>query len=211
MSTRFDLAGATRRRFLQLMAGGAIAGVSLLLPAGSPRAAASAEAYVTDLSNSVLDIVKSGGSAQDKRQRFRSMVEKYADVPAISVFSLGQYAKALPDARKKEYYGLMQDYLARLFLNHIETFRGDKVEITGVKERSPTDVIVSTNMLYADGRKLAINWRLVQRGGAFKIFDASIEGVWLAVQQRSSFVSTIAQKNGDIEALMDFLKKSAAA
>jgi phospholipid transport system substrate-binding protein len=211
MSTRFDLASATRRGFLQLVAGSALTGVALCLSSDRARAAATAEAYVTEVSNNVLDIVRSGGSPRDKRLRFRAMVEKYADVPAISVFSLGQYAKALPDGRKQEYYGLMQDYLARLFLTHIETFRGDKVEITGTKERSASDVIVSTSMLYGDGRKLAINWRLVQRGGAFKIFDASIEGVWLAVQQRSSFVSTIARKNGDIEALMEFLKKSASA
>jgi phospholipid transport system substrate-binding protein len=159
----------------------------------------------------VLAIVNANTGKADQQKKFRALVERYADVPAISVFSLGKYARDLPGARKAEYNSLMQNYLARLFLNHIETFRGEKVEIVGTKARSERDVIVSTNLIYTDGRKLAIAWRLVKRGDGYKIFDASIGGVWLAVQQQSSFVSTISQNGGKVDALIDYLKKSVGA
>jgi len=178
---------------------------------GRTFAASTPDAFVTEVSNSVLAIVNSGARKADQQRQFRALVARFADVPAISVFSLGKYARDLPGDRKAEYNGLMQDHLAHLFLSHIETFRGEKVEIVDTKARSEKDVIVSTNLVYADGRKLAISWRLVKRAEGYKIFDASIGGVWLAVQQQSSFVSTIAQNGGKVDALIAYLKKNAGA
>ena len=43
-----------------------------------------------------------------------------------------------------------------------------------------------------------------------RLFDAQVEGIWLAVEQRNQFGSYLAQHNGDLQALIDFLADETA-
>lgn len=175
-----------------------LATLALAVPAS---AATPAEDFVASVGNSVIEAARKG--SQDN---FRSVLRASADVETIAVFSLGNYRKSLDADRKAEYIGLVETYISRVFSENAARLAGESLEVTGSQEAADS-VIVKSLLKYADGRSVAVTWRLVKRGGGYKIFDVNVDGIWLATTQKTNFVSVLNQNNGDIGALLTYLKQ----
>jgi phospholipid transport system substrate-binding protein len=172
--------------------------LSFAVPA---HAATAAESFVNSVGNSVIEAARNGS-----QETFRNVLRASADVETIAVFSLGSYRKSLDAGRKSEYVGLVETYISRVFSENAARLAGESLEVTGSQEAADS-VIVKSLLKYADGRSVAVTWRLVKRGGAFKIFDVNVDGIWLATTQKTNFVSVLKQNNGDIGALLTYLKQ----
>jgi phospholipid transport system substrate-binding protein len=48
---------------------------------------------------------------------------------------------------------------------------------------------------------------LVTRGDGFRIFDVNVDGIWLASTQKTNFVAVLKKNNGQMSALLDYLRK----
>lgn len=188
----------TRRQFMLSAA------CFLGLAAAAPQlafAASGAESYIGKLGNSVIEAANSGSV-----DRFRSLLRQNADIASIALFSLGQYRKNLPAASKAEYYKLVEQSISSVFASHTNKLAGGTLTVTGSRS-APDSVIVASRLEQAGGRSVPVLWRVVQRGGGFKIFDVSVDGVWLANTQKTSFTSVLQRNGGSVEALMDHLRK----
>lgn len=180
--------------------------LTVFLSSGPVKAAQSAEEFITVLANQVLDIVKNDDRLPGKREAFRSMLVANADIPAIAVFSLGRYARSLTDNDRKDYYRLVAAYISHIFVTHAVGLGGEEVTVTGSVRRSEREVIVSSKVRLINGNSLPVTWRVIEDNGQFKVFDVSVNGIWLAIQQRSEFVSVVKRADGNIGALLDFLR-----
>ena len=69
-------------------------------------------------------------------------------------------------------------------------FRGDTVQVDSKIER-------------ADGPPISVTYRMVNRGGTWKIYDMSVEGVSMLESFRSQFSDLLSQ--GNMAALLDRL------
>lgn len=190
---------------------GALLGTAFLHPwvAGPTPASASsaAESYVTSVAKSILNVA--GGAPGQMDSRFRVLMAQHAAISSIGIFSLGKYRSKLPASARAEYFKLIEKFVARLFVKYAPQFAGKDIEVTGSKARSAKDIIVSSKVHFANGQApLDVQWRLLKSGGGFKIFDVRVLGVWLAIQQRTEFVSVIQRNNGDVGALLKFLRSS---
>ncbi|MDP4823574.1 MAG: ABC transporter substrate-binding protein [Aestuariivirgaceae bacterium] len=172
--------------------------LALSLPA---VAATPAESFVTTVGNNVIEAARNGSVSN-----FRDVLRASADVETIAVFSLGSYRKSLDAGRKAEYFGLVEAYIARVFSENATRLAGNSLEVTGSQEAADS-VIVKSLLKYEDGRSVAVTWRLVKRGGAYKIFDVNVDGIWLATTQKTNFVSVLKQNKGDLGALLTYLKQ----
>lgn len=188
-------ASVSRRALLGTVLFGTL---GLALPA---MAATPAESFVSSVGNSVIEAARNGS-----QETFRNVLRASADVETIAVFSLGSYRKSLDAGRKAEYLGLVETYIARVFSENAARLAGESLEVTGSQEAADS-VIVKSLLKYADGRSVAVTWRLVKRGGGYKIFDVNVDGIWLATTQKTNFVSVLKQNNGDIGALLTYLKQ----
>lgn len=164
-------------------------------------AATSAESFVSSVGNSVIEAARNGSA-----ETFRGVLRASADVETIAIFSLGSYRKNLDSGRKAEYVELVETYISRVFSENAARLAGESLEVTGSQEAADS-VIVKSQLKYADGRTVAVTWRLVKRGGGYKIFDVNVDGIWLATTQKTNFVSVLKQNNGDIGALLTYLKQ----
>jgi phospholipid transport system substrate-binding protein len=164
-------------------------------------AATPAETFVSAVGNSVIEAARNGSV-----ETFRGVLRANADVETIAVFSLGSYRKNLNASQKGEYLSLVEAYIARVFSENAARLAGNSLEVTGSQEAADS-VIVKSLLKYDDGRSVAVTWRLVKRGGDYKIFDVNVDGIWLATTQKTNFVSVLKQNNGDIGALLTYLKQ----
>jgi phospholipid transport system substrate-binding protein len=188
----------TRRALLGSFALFALASAATIPQA---QAATPAEAFVVQVGNNVIKAAQTGSV-----ESFRAVLKASADVDTIAIFSLGSYRKSLTPANKAEYVGLVEDYISRVFSENAQRLAGQSFETTGSQDAADS-VIVKSVLKYSDGRTTPVVWRLTKRGGGYKIFDVNVEGIWLATTQKTNFVSVLKQNNGDIGALLAYLKK----
>ncbi len=192
------LVAFSRRGFLQGIM--AVAAASLLLQGSPGNAATPAESYVSKVANSVIAAANSGSSAQ-----FRSVLRQHADIPSIALFSLGQYRKNLGASQRQEYFRLVEQYISGVFATHAGKLKGQKLVVTGSREVKDS-VVVDSRLTSASGSQ-PVTWRLTKRGGGYRIFDVNVQGIWLASTQKTNFTSVLQKNNGDVDALLAYLRQ----
>ena len=187
----------TRRTFAlaSLIALGSL-GSSQSLLAASP-----AESFVLQVGNSIMAAARARSVG-----KFRSVLQSKGAISTIAIFSLGPYRKKLPASRKREYYGLVAGHISKVFAKHAKKLAGQSISIVNSRSRGKS-VIVKSKVKYPSGKQSNVTWRLVKRGGSFKIFDVNVQGIWLANTQKTDFTSVLKRNNGDINALFTYLKK----
>lgn len=156
-------------------------------------------------------------SAPDVASRnagIETLVDKYVDMDRVARFALGQYVRQASDAQLAEYLPLFRKYATSVYQSTLDPYSGEALEVTGSIDRSDRDFVVNSKVVgakpgsqYAD---LIVHWRVYRAAdGAQTIVDAGASGVWLAIEQQSTFKSVIANNGGGaggIDALIRDMK-----
>jgi len=147
----------------------------------------------------------------EKRRVFRQTVDEVVDVPRVTNFVLGKYARTITPAQRQEFATVFRRYAESVYENRIGDYRGQTLAVTGSVVRKPGDVVVSSTVIRAKpAPPLPIAWRVLGAGGGWKVVDVQVRGVWLAITQQQDFVSTIDQAHGDVGALTAELRTAIA-
>ena len=73
-------------------------------------------------------------------------------------------------------------------------------------------VIVSTDVISPGSTSpLRMDWRLINDNGAYKINDVIIEGISMAVTQRSEFASVVQRNGGQVRDLIALMREKTAS
>lgn len=175
---------------------------------------ASAEAFVTQEGQRALRVLNSGTlSIAAKKAQFRQFVNEAADVPKITRFVLGRYARTVTPAQYAAFTEAFREYANNVYESRLSQYRGEGFRVTGSQVRTPTDVVVASEVVGgAANRQAAVSWR-VQRGtdGRWRVVDVNVQGVWLAITQQQDFVSTLNNNRGDVNVLIAQLRSRADA
>ena len=184
----------SRRLFLSLA-------VPMALAPSLAFGASPAESYVTKIGNGVIVAARNNSVAQ-----FRSLLRANADIAAIAIYSLGPYRKSLTGDVKAEYYSLVENYIAKVFQQNAKKLAGQALEVKDTKDAGDS-VLVRSVLNFGGGNGVPVTWRLVKRGGGYRIFDVNVDGIWLASTQKTNFVSVLKKNNGKMSALLDYLRQ----
>jgi phospholipid transport system substrate-binding protein len=52
-----------------------------------------------------------------------------------------------------------------------------------------------------------VNWRVIRGPNGYRAVDVQVAGVWLAITEQQDFVSTLDNHNGDINVLINQLRR----
>lgn len=195
------------RRFVASLA------VTMLALATPARADDVAEKFVAKI---LVDanIVFSAPDIATRNAGIETLVDKYVDMNRVARFALGPYVRQATDAQMAEYLPLFRKYATSVYQSTLDPYTGESLEVTDSVDRSDRDIIVNSRVVgakpgsqYAD---LIVHWRIYRGAdGAQSIVDAGASGVWLAIEQQSTFKSVIANNGGGsagIDALIADLK-----
>jgi phospholipid transport system substrate-binding protein len=170
---------------------------------------AQAEQFVAVQAQRIVSILDDHTTSPGDRTRaFRAVVDQIADVPRITTFVLGKYARTITPAQMQRFAPVFRAYEQSVYETQLSNFNGKTVKVTGSVVRKPGDVIVNT-IIGGPGYKqpLAVSWRVLGGGGSWKVVDVQASGVWLAITQQQDFVSTIDNNGGNIDALISQLQR----
>ena len=169
-----------------------------------------AEAFVMDVSNRVIDIL-SYTSTTEKEDAFRKLLNEKANLKRIAAFTLGKYRRQLSPAELQEFQSLFESMITKVYTNRLGTYEDQQIIVLG-SEKKKKDYLVETELRFKDGSDpIAIVWRLRQeKDGRITLFDLRVLGIWMALEQRETFLSILKNNNEDFNVLLDNLRQQIA-
>ena len=194
-----------------LLIGGAIVIAGILVTGRPAAAAADPAAVITDLGNQALQVLGRNVAPSQRVARFRQLFSADFDVPGIARFVLGRYWQIATPQQQQEFISLFTNYIALAYSERLAEYSGETLRVTGSRAAAAGSM-VSSEILRPNGAPPAkIDWLLTQENGAYKISDVIVEGVSMAVTQRSEFASVIQRDGGQVQGLITALQRKTEA
>ena len=104
--------------------------------------------------------------------------------------------RTLPQAQRDEFVQVFTGLLEALFIGKIAGYKGQN--IVYVKESSDGDLAqVNTDIMQQGSDAIAINYRLKQSGGTWKVYDVLVDQMSLVSNYRNQFNRIMNKKGYD--------------
>lgn len=173
----------------------------------------SAEQFVQAGAQRVISVLADRRlSEAQKAATFHRAIDELADVPKITNFVLGKYARTITPAQRAQFAPAFRTYAESVYRGRLNDYQGESVRVTGSTVRKPGDVIVNTQISGGQlSQPVMVSWRVLGGPNAWKVVDVQFKGVWLAITQQQDFVSTIDNAHGDIGVLITRLQRDVPA
>lgn len=157
----------------------------------------------------VLDILRDPvlrGEAQRKikKEKISAISEEMFDFTELSKRSLGQSWNKMTPEQQKEFIKLYKSLLKEVYADKITSYTEEKIIFKREITLSEKTVEVETTILTKTS-EVAINYRVIEKDGYWKVYDVVIEGVSLISNYRAQFREILA--NQTPEALLETLRK----
>ena len=174
-----------------------------------------AEAFVQQNVDRGYQILNNRGlSPEQRREQFKNFLLTLTDLHRIGVFTLGQYANNASPADLQAFDKAFTEYAVAVYETRLGKYSGQTLKVIGSMQRAPDDVIV--NAIVVDPRggngqqpiHVAFRVRKATDGRPI-VTDMEVEGIWLALSERSDFTGFLQQHGGSVSALTDHLRAQA--
>ena len=165
--------------------------------------------YVMKMTTNAINTLTDKSTSQDEKEnQFGELFDKNFDVSSISRFVLGKYWKQSSLDQKKNFIKAFRNYVVKTYSSRFNEYSGEQLKLVGFKnESNPKIFLVHTILERQDAPVIKVDWRIGKKKDRFVILDIIIEGISLAITQRSEFVSVIDQNDGSIDQLIFLLKE----
>ena len=139
----------------------------------------------------------------EKEAELRQILNKSIDMKTIGRFALGKTWREIDDEQKARYLKLFRDYVLYSYSKRLLSYDGETFNV--VKSRPiRRDALVYTLINQASGEPLETYWRVRRQNNAYYVIDVIVEGISMAVTQRSEFRTVIRQRG--VEGFFDSLR-----
>jgi phospholipid transport system substrate-binding protein len=198
------MSGQTRRRFATLALLFALA----LVPFARASAVepAAAQAFVSDLAERATEVLNAALSNAERSEQLRVILKEGFDVEFIARTVLGPPYRDLTEAQRAAYVGAFEEWVVATYASQLDNYTGQTLAILGSAPQGQRDARVSTRV-EGTQEPVRIDWRVREREGRLQIIDIEVEGVSMAVSQRSEF-GAVVQRQG-IDGLIALLQQRA--
>ena len=161
----------------------------------------------------VLDILrdpklKSASAKEIKKDKLRVIYVNMFDEVELSRRSLGMNWNKLNAAQRQEFVKLFEQVLEKAYADKILAYTNEKIEFTKESMVSSNLAEVRTKVITAS-KEIPINYRVISKNGAWKVYDVVIENVSLVQNYRTQFNDILAKNSS--EQLLEILRKKVKA
>lgn len=165
----------------------------------------------TDRALDIIHSSKSGKapSIRQRRAEILTIVDEYFDFSEMAKRALGRPWKDQPPEKQKEFVSLFKQLLFNTYVDRVETYTGSNEKVVyDVQEVKGDYAFVKTRIVNYQDTDVAVDYRLKEEKGNWKVYDVIVEGVSLVSNYRSQFTSILA--NESFDALLVKLRQKAA-
>jgi phospholipid transport system substrate-binding protein len=142
---------------------------------------------------------------EEKIAGIREIINEIFDWTELSKRTLGRNWKKFSDAQKTEFTDLFSRLLEGVYADRLLAYSDEKVVFEKETEMKPGKFEVTSHIRTADGTKIPLNYRLVEKDGKWRVYDVVIEGVSMVKNYRGQFNKILSKKKP--EDLIETLKE----
>jgi phospholipid transport system substrate-binding protein len=189
-----------------------VAGMARAAPDDFSGQAGRAAAFIQSLGAELLAIQAEAGDSAAAAQSaaLEGLIRRGFDLDLTSQLVLGKYWNRASQVQRRAFKEHFAQYLVHSYSRHLKAYRVETLEIVSSSPVAKSDFLVETRVEGAQEHDPANPvWRLRRRDSGFKIIDVHVDGISLALTERSQFGSVIRQ-NG-LDGMLSALAKRVAA
>jgi phospholipid transport system substrate-binding protein len=198
------------RRLVCLGFGLFMSGAVFAMPAQASES--DPQKFLSTLAREATTLLSDDGMDQAERAAaFRGLLRRGFDVAAVSRFVLGRYWRRASEPERIEFSQLFEDYIVANYGRRLGSKLDNALKITGHRADGPKGAIVHSQFGPKNGLKngtiIKLDWRLRRRATGWRVVDIMVEGVSMALAQRSEFATVIRSTGGQVAGLLVKLRK----
>lgn len=186
------------------------AGIAVMASSGKSQSKG-AENFISSVAQRGIDFLSNGQQTQtQKTESFKRLLEDSFDLDAIGRFAAGQYWRQFTPEQKSEYQKLFRRGVVDMYAQRFSEYNGQKLEVTGSRPagNAANDIVVTSRIVSPDGAEpVPVEWVVQSKGGRHKVLDVIILGTSQSINQRSQFKEIVQNGGGNVQALLDNLRK----
>lgn len=131
-----------------------------------------------------------------------SIIEPVIDFDRVSVLVLGKYWRTATPGQKVQFKNEFRRLLVRTYTTAFTEYADWNIRYLPSQGEAGSDkTMVRTEILQAGAQPVAVNYRMINSKGVWKVYDVLIEGISLLQNYRTSFTNQIAE-GGSVEQLI---------
>jgi phospholipid transport system substrate-binding protein len=177
--------------------------------AAAPAHAADPKAFVQNLADQAIGIIKNQGESQAQRKAdFSTLFTSNFDVPTIGRFVLGRYWRTATPQQQQDYLTTFGQYVVAVYADRFSTYTGVTFKATTAQQNGDTATVASVIDRGNGAPPVNVEWVLIPGGpSGYKIVDVKVENLSMRLTQRDEFSSVIEHNGGNVQSLIDLLKQ----
>ena len=132
-----------------------------------------------------------------RTRKLAPLIGQAFDLPYLSRRIIGSKAwRALTSAQRNAYVGAFSRLTVATYASRFKGFSGEKFVTSGEEKIGTKYVLVKTNVVKSSGGRVALNYLMQQRGGAWKVIDVYLKGAISEVATRQSEFRAVLRSKG---------------
>ncbi len=140
--------------------------------------------------------LKPAAKQQERREKLRQVIFPRFDFTEMAKRSLGPHWGRISSQQQQDFVRVFTGLLENAYAEQIETSEGEKVRYT--REQIDGDnAEVFTKVITPKGEEVAINYKLHNVAGDWKVYDVVVENISLVNNYRSQFNRVLANASFD--------------
>lgn len=203
----------TGLRWTTAFAGPLIALIIAVAPAHADQHLAPSSEFIRSLAErAITTLTTEGKTTEMRRDQFRDLFREGFAINGIARFVLGRYWRRASEDDRIEYLALFEDVIVNTWADRFSSYSGEKFTVQNAVDAPSAHeaerVAIVRSLFFSDPQtSIRIDWRVASRGDIYKITDVMVEGISMANTQRDEFASVIRNNSGQIDALLEILRK----
>ena len=166
-----------------------------------------AEDFVDGLASSAIGFLSDESlNADQKSAKFQKLLKSRFDMDVIGRFAMGRYWRTATSAQQKEYLSLFKVMVVDVYTRRFNEYQGQTLSVVSSRAEGKRDAMVSSVISQEAGPDVHVDWRVRYKDGSYKVIDVIVEGVSMALTQRSDFASVIQRGGGEVGVLLAHLR-----
>jgi len=205
-----SLLASSLPRLNQALAVVLLAGATLLAaPAGAAdKTPDDAKAFIQNLAQQAITTVAQRELADGERNdRFRRLFVASFDLPQISQFVLARYWRTATPDQQQEFIKEFQEMQVLNWAQRFKDYKGENLAVTASAKDGDKGFVVESQLNHPPAQPMPVQWKVHQADdGQLKVTDIVVEGVSMAITQRSDYNSMLQGNGGKLDALLTALR-----
>lgn len=190
-----------RRGALAVVAGGALATLTLSAKGAFALTTDEARTLVGSLVSDINSSINSGASGAKLTSDFERIFTRYADVNIIAQSALGVAARQASGAQMSAFAGAFRTYIARKYGRRFQDFKGTDIQVTDAKPVKTFYEVQSVARVRGQS-PIDVRWQVSDRSGKNLFFNVIIEGVNMLATERTEIGALLDQRRGNLDQLI---------